>query len=689
MRKIIVWTLYLLSIFIPLTFTIYNSELFEFPKFILLLSGTLVITIAWAIHIAVSHDWKVWRSDTPSTLRFMHWSILAVLATQTLATIFSINPYTSFWGYYSRFHQGLLTTICYTIIYFAAVKWLDKKSTHKIIKISIGTAFLVSMYAITERFGIDKSLWVQDVVNRPFSTLGQPNWLAAYVIPNYFLALYISHKNLRKVNDSLLHYVVPAVLLAALYLSKSRSGLLGFALAYVAYIALLIRNFSWESMRAYIIHHTLLIVIVPIVTGTVATPSLFALIKKDLTPPPPAVVAGNTALEEGGTESGTIRKIVWTGALKLIEEHPILGTGPETFAYTYYWVRPLSHNMTSEWDFLYNKAHNEYLNIAAGAGLVGLAAYLWWHLACAAVAFTKIAKSKKVRQEDGDARRTYYPILLAAIIGFFVTNFFGFSVIPVYFVMTVLAALGSTVAKELDANDLSTEGAYTFTHYAVLFTLSAVALSWPIRLYLADLDYAKGKAYLDANIVGTAIPLLSRAVADRPAEPLFHSALGEAYATVALAAAESKNDLVKATTQKYEDLALQEALLTKEENPWHLNYYKSRAKIYLTLATYKPSYNNQAYDELKKARELAPTDPKLAYNLGLLDTRLGNLTGAEGQLQDAISLKPDYEEPYYALTLLYEQTKQADKIPALLKDAKSHLATYSAQLKEKINKYAN
>ena len=692
MRRAIIWTLYFLTIFLPLAFTIVNSELFEFPKFLLLFSGTLVVTVAWGIHIYATHDWNLVGSR-PSTIgsKLIHWGMLAILATQTLATIFSIDPYTSFWGYYSRFHQGLLTTICYTILYFAAVKWLDKKSTQKLIKISVGTALLVSLYAIAERFGIDKSLWIQDVVNRPFSTLGQPNWLAAYVIPNIFLVLYLQQNRVQARRASPLLLFTYCILLAALLLSKSRSGLAAFALAYVAYAALIVRNFSWRKTRAFLVRYSLFLIVVPIITGTVATPSLFALLKKDLTPAPAASAPTGTALESGGTESGTIRQIVWTGALKLVREHPILGTGPETFAYTYYWVRPVAHNQTSEWDFLYNKAHNEYLNIAAGAGLVGLAGYLFWHAACAFAGFAAVIKSKKVQQETDDTVRSYRPVLLAGIIAFFVTNFFGFSVIPVYFMMTVLAALASIISP--DPGSKSDPRSWiefepTIIHYSFLIFLSLLALTWPMRLFLADLAYAKGKAYLDINQIGTAIPLLTRAVADRPREPLFHSALGEAYAAVAAAASSSKNEVVKATTQKYTDLAVTEAALNKNENPWHLNYYKSRAKIYLTLATFNPAYNSDAAAELSRARELAPTDPKLAYNLGLLDTRLNNLPGAESQLKAAISLKPDYQDPYYALTLLYEQTKQTDKIPPLLKNATAHLATYSAQLKEKIDKYA-
>lgn len=651
MQPIIVTTLYLLSALIPLTFTTINSELFEFPKFILLLSGTLVIVVSWAFHIYKTHDFKI-------KLNFMSYSILAILTTQTLATIFSISPYTSFWGYYSRFHQGLLTTICYTIIYFAATKWLDKKSTLKLIKISVGTSILISLFAILERLGIDKAFWVQDVQNRPFATLGQPNWLAAYVIPNIFLAIYLGITGKKK--NWYLSGLIYTILLTALLFTKSRSGLLGFVLAYIAYWAILLRQFNFAKIKHSFLLYSGIMLSIIIILGSALTPSITSMFTQAPTIASPA--PQGTALETGGTESGDIRKIVWTGALKLIAKYPLLGTGPETFAYTYYWTRPLAHNLTSEWDFLYNKAHNEYLNIAAGAGIIGLLAYLSWHVAILIASLTRISRSKKITQDQEDNLRMFYPVLGACVIGFAVTNFFGFSVIPVYLMMTIIAAM--PIAINLDPTK-STQP----IPYALYFILPLV-LIYPARIYLADINYAKGKAYFDAGQIGPAIQFLQNAVKSRPGLDLYHATLGEAYA---------------AAGQK--ELALQEVNTNRALNPYHLNFYKSRAKIYLTLATVDPSFHVQAAQELESARKLAPTDPKLAYNLGLVYTRLSDASKAEAQLKDAISLKPNYIEPYYALTLLYEQSKQPAKIVPLLTQAKTNLATYSAQLREKIEKY--
>jgi tetratricopeptide (TPR) repeat protein len=105
------------------------------------------------------------------------------------------------------------------------------------------------------------------------------------------------------------------------------------------------------------------------------------------------------------------------------------------------------------------------------------------------------------------------------------------------------------------------------------------------------------------------------------------------------------------------------------------------------LATIDPSAYTKAIHEIEQALTLAPTDAKLAYNLGLVYTRTGNYQAGETALRRALEEKPNYADAYYALTLLYEETKQTAKIAPLLQDASTHLSTYSAELKGKMEKY--
>lgn len=683
MQTIITTTIYLLTTLIPLIFSSVNFEIFEFPKFILLLTGTGVITIAWFIHAVLTRDWQI--VPPSSNHRLIHYSILGVLATQAMATIFSIHPYTSFWGYYSRFHQGLLTTICYTIIYFAIVKWFDYSSTRKLIRISLITAAIVSVIAILEHYDCSITCILMTAFNhfrnaafpfiqstacwgkstnpldRSFATIGQPNWLAAYLLLNLPLALsQIITQPLRK---NYLYYLFIILYTLALLFTKSRSGFIALALSLVYYCILVFKNYSFKDLRTKLLSSLVTIFSLCLLFGTPFTSPISVVLGQPKTELTHDIPTSTTVIESGGTESGDLRKIVWTGALQLIAQHPIFGTGPETFAYTYYWVRPIAHNYTSEWDFLYNKAHNEYLNMAATTGIIGLSGYLFWHFALGKLSFRRVLWSKKTNKDKEDLLRSLLPAMGAALISFFVTNFFGFSVIPVYLLMVIFSALPSALT-----NTKTSDLPYPAPSHLYAYSLIIVFIYFlPLRLFRADYYYNLGKQK-------NSLEDLEKAVALRPYEDLYHSSLAESYASLT-----NQND---AQLQ-----AIKHAQFTFKHNPYHLNYYKSRVKVYLAYATRDQSFYAASADEFVRARELAPTDPKLAYNLGLIYSRVGDIKKAETQIRQAIELKKDYQEAYYALTLLFEQTKQETLIPELLRTAQSNLSTYSATLQEKFTKY--
>ncbi|MDZ7635166.1 MAG: tetratricopeptide repeat protein [Bacteroidales bacterium] len=71
------------------------------------------------------------------------------------------------------------------------------------------------------------------------------------------------------------------------------------------------------------------------------------------------------------------------------------------------------------------------------------------------------------------------------------------------------------------------------------------------------------------------------------------------------------------------------------------------------------------YDESRrfflKAAELIPQQPRIFYNLGLLENSLGNKSEAEGYLLKALSRDPDNFDFMYALATFYIDQKQNSK----------------------------
>jgi len=200
--KTIEYSFYLLFFLVPLIFTPWNYELFEYNKMMLVYAMTVVIVGGWLGKMIVQKEIKIQKTPLDIPLVFY-------LLSSVFSTIYSIHPHTSLWGYYSRFHGGLMSTISYILLYYAFVSNMTKNQNAKIkmqnynakfkilqstirqladkqltincIYIILFSAFLVTFYGILEHLGIDAQYWVQDVKNRVFSSLGQPNWLSAFI----------------------------------------------------------------------------------------------------------------------------------------------------------------------------------------------------------------------------------------------------------------------------------------------------------------------------------------------------------------------------------------------------------------------------------------------------------------------------------------------------------------------------
>src|SRR3989344_1379759 len=379
--KIISYSFYLLFFITPLFWTSKNYELFEYNKMILTYGFTVIIVGAWLLKTI--NNKRVTIKQTPLDI-----PLLLFLVANILSTIFSIDPHTSIWGYYSRSNGGLLSLISYLLLYWAFVSNMGSSEVKNILKFALLSGFIISLWAISEHFGIspsciilrnefNASCWIQDDQTRVFAPLDQPNWLAAYLAMLIFPALYFlltAKKNL----ELGIWYLVLMVYYLAFTFTYSRGPTLGLIAGLVGFLLftnlrLHPKGVSVTKPPKLILVALLSFLVFNILFGSALTS--FRLVTKFAAPARPTIniptASSGTQLENGGTESGQIRFIVWQGALDIFKHYPIFGSGLETFAYSYYQYRPTSHNLTSEWDFLYNKAHNEYLNYLATTGIVG------------------------------------------------------------------------------------------------------------------------------------------------------------------------------------------------------------------------------------------------------------------------------------------------------------------------------
>ena len=632
----------------------------------------LLITFSWIAKSIIKGKFIFRRTilDIP---------LIIFLLTQVLSTLVSVDRRTSIFGFYSRFNGGLLSLISFALLYWAFVANINAKQTINYIKSIIFTAILVCIYGILEHFGIDKNIWVQDVSERVFSSLGQPNWLAAWIVAIIPLSLAF----LIKVKKQKIYFgLISGILFLTLLYTKSRSGILGFGVAsLIFWIGLFLLNLKNKSeniklFKIFIIINSVLL-IMNLVTKTPWTPNISKIINKNNTSEESITqtVKTGTVLETGGTESGTIRKFVWEGAIDVWKAYPILGSGVETFAFSFYQFRPKEHNLVSEWDFLYNKAHNEYLNFLATTGTLGFLSYT------AFIAFGVFLFIKSIKEDKEN--RILHLALLSGFGSILVTNFFGFSVAPVNLLFFLYPAISICLFRKDESSD-NNDSKISSTQklsICILGVITLFLLISIIRYWLADLNFAKAKRLNDAGIYTNGRENLLKAVKYSSKEAMFWSELSENSADLSIILKEKKD---VENSNKLINSAIEESKIAEKLSPNSIGILRQITTTYIKLSQVDINYLLDAKEYLEKSIMLSPNDAKLYFNLGLIYTNSVDSKKAIETLEKAIDLKANYKQARSSLAIVYLRENEKDKAREQLEYILKNIDPNDQTIKERL-----
>jgi len=605
----------------------------------------------------------------------------------------------------------------FAVIMFTAPKGIIKRSFYAI----LSSALLVVLWGLPSHFGYDPTCllfrgtfdvacWTSDFQPkiRIFSTLGQPDWMAAYlaVLLPLIAALLINissgGKFVFKKSFSFLknhNFLIATALFVfflmsyfALLYTQARSAIL----ATWAVIPVLLIWYFWfyikpkfDKKKLTLDFKVAVLIFVSIGVATFfagqpfaqlnkftfdgikakfAKPATVKTVAKTATTTTPTPTPAPAAGELGGTDSGIIRLLVWHGAIDIWKNNPIFGSGLETFAYAYYQYRPAAHNMTSEWKFLYNKAHNDYLNYLATTGTVGIVTYL---LMIASFLFFSVRyifkKRNKLSEKDF--------LIVALITGYgtiLLTNFFGFSVVMINILFYLFPAFVFILAGLINYDkrillSFSKKEIYVLNKrqkavIAVAVVISIYLLYTLVNFWNADRNYYYGKNYDQTQNYQTAYTFLKTAVNLRPSEPTFkdefaynNAVLGASLIVQAQKQPQAQQQQAQAVAKQLIDNSVSLTNQVTAEHPNDIVFWKTKVRIFYTLGQLNSGYLPLALEAIKKSSQLAPTDADVSYNLGVLYGQTGNTKDAVKTLENTIKLKPDYAVSYYALGIFYHQ----------------------------------
>jgi tetratricopeptide (TPR) repeat protein len=178
-------------VMVPLWFNIYSARTFEPDKITLMRSIALIMLVAWLIEVAEAGIGRARRPDEASPARPLLQKMLdiplllpvvLVVVAYLVSTALSISPTVALWGSYQRL-QGTYTALSYIVIFVLIASHLRTRAQlDRLMTTIILTSLPVGLYGIIQRYGLDPLPWAGDVQSRVASSLGNPIFLASYLI---------------------------------------------------------------------------------------------------------------------------------------------------------------------------------------------------------------------------------------------------------------------------------------------------------------------------------------------------------------------------------------------------------------------------------------------------------------------------------------------------------------------------
>ncbi|MFA5050716.1 MAG: O-antigen ligase family protein [Patescibacteria group bacterium] len=351
-----------------------------------------------------------------------------------LATIFSKSPHYSFWGYYQRKMGYLIWLHFFAFFSVLFFNLKDKKQIDRIFYVIIGASTAVVIYGFLQIFGFDIFPWSESAFfgYRIFSTLGQPNFLASWlllIIPIIFWALLKVKRHLAKENnffDRILARPLTACLLFVtvfvLVLTQSRGGWIGFFIAFFFF------SIIWAYFQKQKRLSLILLILLAAIILTIFCLNLHPLAsqKED------SFLTARLKTLTNFSETGKLRLIWWKNSLELIKQEPIVGYGPEIQRFIFISYYQPDFAVLEAINSYPDRAHNDILDMLLISGILGLTSYLFLIGSAFYFGLRYLFKNSKFQIPNS---KFQILCLLAGLVGYLISLQFSFHVIPtaVYF----------------------------------------------------------------------------------------------------------------------------------------------------------------------------------------------------------------------------------------------------------------
>lgn len=277
--------------------------------------------------------------------------------------------------------------------------------------------------------------------------------------------------------------------------------------------------------------------------------------------------------------------------------------------------------------------------------------------------------------------------LFSGWLSVLITNFFGFSVVTVAIYFYLIPGMAWLIVTKQKTEKVTLENHLSLKQKIFLFLLLFSIFSFLFslgKMWYADTLFNRGYLLAKSDSYKDAYFAYHQAINFNQGEPFYRDELAYTAAILASAAWDQKEATL---SSQLADEAITQNKLALKISPLNVNFWKTRTKIYYTLSTIDPKYNEDALAAIMKAQKLAPTDAKISYNLALLYGKTNNTKMAIKTLEDTVSLKPDYQDARFALALYYKEAGRKDEAIAQLRYILEKISSGAAEVKDKLKEW--
>lgn len=403
---------------VPLFWNPFLGNPFTQGKEILMKTMVLATVTASAAILVYRKQIRV-RASWKSPLFVLLTAGAAVVAA---STAFSPTPVIALFGTYGRGFGFFTQTYLFVFLVYCTVAFKGK-DVSRIVCFVFVVAAIAALYGLLQKAGIDPlfSGYNTNIFEgRIFSFLGNPGYLGQYLLLGILCGMYCFFEAKQK-RSKIIFGITLLSMLVALWFAQTRTSV--FALG----ICLLLTGARYWKEIGEVVRKKSFRLRLLAGLGTVAVIAGLFLLPQS-----------RFSLSEESLRSVNSRMEIWKGAIHLIQKHPWLGYGQETFSiYSPEIITKQFLTLEEDLNLSIDRIHNETLEVAFSYGIFAVVMYL--------LVFGYLVRKFFL------TRSREVGLLTLLVIANFIQNQFSFSDISIS--LLIAFCLGGIIADELKIAD--------------------------------------------------------------------------------------------------------------------------------------------------------------------------------------------------------------------------------------------